>query len=184
MTTEAHFVRTDTAEGARFEVTPAPAPGAQGCFFVGGYLIAGLIALGGLSLGIAGFLFSAVLWGPLLLVLWLVGKSSAEKYSRAPVTLIVNAHGITAGDRVFPAESIAELLLRHPSDDGGARYELESRSAGQAIGQSIAQEVRNRSFALMARLKSGSVPEVLVFGLTYNTGVALLNDVIATMKGA
>lgn len=184
MTAEAHFVRTDTVEGACFEVTPAPKVAAQGCLLVFGYLFAGLIALGGLSLGVPGFLASSVLWGPLLLVLRLVRKSAAEKYSRAPVTLIVNAHGITAGDRDFPAESIVELLLRHPSDDGGARFELESRSGGQAIGRSIAHEVRNRSLALMARLKSGSAPEVLVFGLTYNTGVALVNDVIAAMKEA
>lgn len=183
MTAEAHFLRTDAAEGTRFEITPASSPRARGCVFAFGFALVAIIALWGLSAGgIAGLVMSGVVWGPLLLFLWLVAKSGAEKYSRAPVTLIVNSSGITAGTRLFPAESIAELLLRHPDDDGGHHDAPLAATGARALGQSVANSVRACSYALMARLKANSVPEVLVFGLTYNTGCALLTDVRAAMR--
>ncbi len=102
---------------------------------------------------------------------------SSDKQSRAPTRLVVNATGIKVGEKFYPADSIRQLLLRHPNETGGETYEVHHRSDAARVGAMVATAQRNRSYALMARLKSSSKPEVLVFGLTNNTGTALLNDV-------
>ncbi|MGQ3138929.1 MAG: hypothetical protein ACT6Q5_10255 [Sphingopyxis solisilvae] len=43
--------------------------------------------------------------------------------------------------------------------------------------------MRNRSYALMARLKSSSKNEVLAFGLTLNVARSLQSDVTAALSG-
>jgi hypothetical protein len=179
---EAHFSRTDTAEGARFDVTPAPALKTRSALIGCGAIFAIGLGLAALTAGIGVFLLSAILWVPLLIAAYLA-KKTGDKYSRAPTTLIVSAGGIRAGDRHFAATDIAELLLQLPYDHGGVHRESAPRTTGAQVGTMVAQAQENRSYALMARLKSDSRPQVLVFGLTYNVGSALLSDVSGALQG-
>lgn len=177
---DAHFTRTDTAEGARFDVTPAPKLLARR-LAIGLGVVTGLVILVGASAagGQVGFLLSAILWGPLLGASLFSAAKGADPYPRVPTTLTVNAEGVRVGGTLFAARDIAEFIIQHPRDHGGTYV----RSTTARIGDHIQNAHENRSFALMARLKSSSRPQLLVFGLTYNTGCALMNDVSAALNG-
>jgi hypothetical protein len=167
---EASFTRNDTPEGAQFDIVSASQPMGRGCLFVGVYAICAVMILLGATFGMLVGL-------PLLAFTIFMHVKSGDKHSRAPTRLVVNASGITVGGKFYPADSIVQLLLRHPNDTGGANYEIQHKSDAAHVGAMVRTAQMNRSYALMARLKASSTPEVLVFGLTPNTGNALLNDV-------
>lgn len=178
---EASFVRTDTPEGARFDVTPAPKAGAMGCLVAVCVIAAVALIFLGLKIGEGGVTFTAILWVPLLLGAAVVAVVHADKFPRVPVSLVVNGQGIRAGNHVFPGPEIAELILRHPTG-AGRTYRAAPGSAGASIGQAAARQAQERSYALMVRLTSSSQPQVLAYGLTYDAGLTLLNDVQAVLR--
>lgn len=188
MAKEAHFSTAETDAGVEFDIVPASMPGSFGCFMVILYIlagIAGLIALGGLAAGEDG---SGAFWGGALFAIVPVGgiyffKRMNGRYERVPVKMVVNAQGIRIGARMYRSEDIRELVLGLPFDKGGAEMvQYHSGVAGTA-GAATGMEIRNRSYALMARLKSSSKNEILAFGLTVHVGQSLLSDVKAALAG-
>lgn len=178
---EAYFTRTDTAEGARFDVTPAPKLGSQsallGCISLIPLAIAFFAYRSG---GMVILMVSGILWVPLL-VLILVAVMKGRRHDRKPTSLLVNAEGIRVDGRNIAARDIAELILQLPGDHGGRYVEGASRATASQVGRAVAVADENRSYALMARLRSDSRPQMLVFGLTPNVGRALLDDVSAVL---
>jgi hypothetical protein len=179
---EALFTRTDTPQGVRFDVTPAPAVKTQGCMVMVGYGFSALVALWGLGGGIPGLLLSSLIWGPVLAATVFLGRHLSKEPPRKAVSLLVNEDGINVGGRHYAASDIVEFQLKLPGDDGGVKYEVYPSSGSATFGRLTAQRAKNRSYALMARMRSISRPEIIVFGLTWNTGEALMNDVSEAMK--
>ncbi|MBV1691473.1 hypothetical protein KRR38_28265 [Novosphingobium sp. G106] len=197
---EAVFARTETAEGVRFDIMPAHAPKGTGAvLMVGGGCIGlwGGLIMGGIA-AVATFLIAATVIGekPGFLVCVIVGigvvlsrvKRSMSQFRALnpafkPARLVVSSEGISFGGGFLPADDIAELSVRHPSDTGGYRAPRVLRerdgpaASGYNAGAVIGTALANRSFALLARRKSISTPVILVEGLTRNTGEALLTDV-------
>lgn len=186
MSKEAHFTITETPDGAQFDVIPAAKPVSFGCMVAclyGMAALAGLIALSGLSSGSGGQLLGGIVIGIPAAAGIFVFNRMGNKHSRAPVRLLVNPDGITVGQRFYPSADIRELILRLPHDTGGSTMTTIHTSASAQTGAAIGMELRNRSYALMARVKSSSRPEILAFGLTYNVGDSLLKDVSAALNG-
>lgn len=188
MAKEAHFSTTETEQGVQFDIVPASMPTSFGCMMVFLYLIAvlgGLVALSGLVAGgegggaLVGGLFVAAV--PAAGILWF--KRMNARYARVPVQMVVNGNGITIGARFFRSEDIRELVVKLPFDHGGAEMTQYPSGVASTAGAATGMEIRNRSYALMARLKSGSANEVLAFGLTYNVACSLLTDVNAALSG-
>lgn len=188
MAKEAHFSTTETGEGVQFDIVPASLPASFGCLMVFLYIAAGLgglVALSGLAAGDDG---SGAFWGGAIFAAIPAGgiymfKRLNNRYDRAPVRMIVNTDGISIGARTYRAEDIRELILGLPFDKGGAEMVQYHSGVASTAGAATGMEVRNRSYALMARLKSNSKNEVLAFGLTVNVGQSLLSDVKAALNG-
>lgn len=198
MAKEAHFTTTRTNEGMQFDIVPASMPASFGCLMTCVHILAGagalyLAVMGG-SLLLAGFVANSVSFvasgvgllavsAGLILLLKLYRKR-INKHDRSPVRLLVNASGIKAGDRFYPADQIRELAFGLPFDNGGVEMvQTTHTSISATAGTAIGMEIRNRSHALMARLASGSDKEILAFGLTVNTARSLLDDVQAALNG-
>lgn len=201
---EAVFTRTDTPDGVRFDITPAPSPKGSGALLTVGGGCMGLwvgLVMGGIA-AIASFIVAAMILGEKLgffvcvmvgigVVIWRVKRATRQFRSLdptfKPARLVVSPAGITYDGGFLPAEDIAELTVRHPRDTGGYRApralrERDGPAAGAYnAGAQLGTALANRSFALMARRKSVSTPVLLVPGLTWNTGEALLNDVREAM---
>lgn len=198
MPSEAVFVRTDTPNGVQFDVTPASKPAGTSAFLtVGGgclglfngmflgvfaaiptYIISSLI----LGSGFGSLPAMAVMCG---IVVWFTLKTARRYRAFNPKSrqtrLVVSSAGIQHPGGFVKADDIAELILRHPHERGGYTVSTYSDSAAYNTGRQLGAELRNRSFALMARCKSISTPEVIVHGLTWNVGEALLNDIREAM---
>ena len=208
---EAVFTSTETPQGRRFDVTPADAPpgsrlfqaSSRGCFVLMGAAFVGIAAfvvlyyvialVGALLPGTHNGSFTGLLSfaGAIAVVVWRARKGSSSTkrtLNRTPVSLLVNGARITREGVLIPASDIAELLLKHPNDRGGIRPasvtpEFGTSAAGAyRMGQRMGAEILNRSFALMVRRRSISTPEILVEGLTWNTGEALMSDVMEAME--
>lgn len=188
MAKEAQFSVTETDDGIVFDVVPATMPASFGCMMLFLYMIAAigvLVAFGGLIAGeegtgaLVGGLFVAAV--PTACILWL--KKMNARYERVPVQMVVNSGGITISTRFYRAADIRELIVGLPFDDGGAEMTQYHTGVASTAGAATGMEIRNRSYALMARLKSTSAKEVLAFGLTYNVACALLSDVRAALAG-
>lgn len=188
MAKEAHFSATETDQGVQFDIVPASLPASFGCLMVFLYIVAGiggLVALSGLVSGEDG---SGSFWGGLFVAAVpaagiLMFKRLNARYERVPVQMVVNRSGITIGARSFRSEDIRELIVGLPFDKGGAEMTQYHSGVASTAGAATGMEVRNRSYALMARLKSSSKNEVLAFGLTYNVACSLLSDVNAALSG-
>ncbi len=202
MTDEAFFRRTATPSGVRFDVTPAEEfksadlAIAKSTFTLIGFVVYALGAL-------LAFAFLARIFGPIMGFVvtclgggWLifhrrgkdVGKRSAPE--RRPVSISIDASGMTWDGGQVPADDIAELVVRHPSDRGGERpdrlagpfaYEGVNRAAYNR-GAKLRAELNNRAYALMLRRRSISTPETIAFGLTWNAGEALRDDLLAAIR--
>ena len=186
MSKEAHFTITETSDGAQFDITPASKPASFGCMVVCVYAmgaIGALIALVGLVSGSGGQLIGGLVLAVPVAVGFFIFRQMANAHDRVPVRMLVNPDGITIGQRFYAASDIRELILRLPHDAGGAEMVTYHTKASAQAGAAIGLELRNRSYALMARLKSSSKPEILAFGLTHNVGDSLLKDVSAALHG-
>lgn len=188
MAKEAHFSTTETEQGVQFDIVPASMPASFGCMMAFLYIIAGLGGLVALSGLVAGDDGSGAFWGGLFVaavpaggILWF--KRMNARYERVPVRMLVNDRGITIGARFFRSEDIRELVVKLPFDDGGAEMTQYHTGVASTAGAATGMEIRNRSYALMARLKSGSANEVLAFGLTVNVARSLLSDASAALSG-
>lgn len=186
MAKEAHFTATQTSDGVVFNVTPASMPASYGCMMFFLYLMAGiggLIAIGGLLGGEGGALIGGLFVGgiPAAGIVWIMKMNA--RWERAPVEMLVNREGITIGARTYRAEDIRELIVKLPFDSGGAEMTQVHTGVASTAGAVTGMEIRNRSYALLARLKTSSENEVLAFGLTYHAACSLLNDVRAALAG-
>ncbi len=202
MADEASFTRVDTDLGAEFRVIPAPVVGGI-AFLTGGGCVVALATLTiffvGLALlyallinGVGPFLtvafFTAPFWIPAAFVLRRRRRQfHIDAGPRDPVTLIVNAEGITAGGKHYPKGDIAELFCRHPQDHDGYKDQSitisdnASYNIGRSAGMKRALAAANTSFALMIRMKSSSAIDTLVSGLTPAVGKALNDDVVRAL---
>lgn len=186
MPKEAHFTSRETTDGTLFDVTPASKPFSFGCIIVCVYGLAAIgvfVALSGLLAGDGGMLFGGLFFAAVIGVPTYLVNRKINEHDRAQVQMLVNMDGIAIGPRIYPTTDIRELILRFPYDAGGSTMTTYHTSTASQLGAGAGMELRNRSYALMARLKSSSKPEILVFGLTYNVGESLLNDVNAALKG-
>lgn len=188
MAKEALFSAMETEQGVQFDIVPASMPASYGCMMVFLYIMAGLGGLVALSGMVAGDDGSGAFWGGLFVaavpaggVLWI--RRMNARYERVPVKMVVNGNGITIGSRFFRSEDIRELVVKLPFDGGGAEMTQYHTGVASTAGAATGMEIRNRSYALMARLKSSSANEVLAFGLTYNVACSLLSDVNAALSG-
>ena len=198
MSSEALFIRTDTPNGVQFDVTPASQPAGTNAVLALGGGCRGLFtgAVLGLLAAIPIYLVASIFLGGLatlvsfvvacgIVVLFTIktaGKYRTVNPKPHPTRLVVNPAGIQHPGGFVNADDIAELALRHPNDKGG--YTISSYvsdSAAYNAGQRLGMELKNRTFALMVRRKSISTPEIIVRGLTWNAGEALLNDIRIAM---
>lgn len=188
MAKEAHFSATETDQGVQFDIEPASMPASFGCMMVFLYIMAGiggLVALTGLASGEDG---AGAFWGGLFVAAVPIGgilvfKRLNARYERVPVRMVVGKSGITIGARSYRSADIRELVVGLPFDKGGTEMMPTHSGVAGTAGAAAGMEVRNRSYALMARLKSSSKNEVLAFGLTYNVACSLLSDASAALAG-
>lgn len=159
MASEAHFTRSNTAEGAVFDITPAR-----------GHPTA-LVLIFGLY-GLAVFLKLLSPWSKWwLLVLLAAGVLHFfhwKEFRRAPVTLLVSKEGIRAGASFYSIDDVRGLYVARPGSSGGWEPLPDSE---------ILLGAQERSYALMVRLSSSSKLIPLARGLTMRTGKMLLGDI-------
>jgi hypothetical protein len=177
---QAHFTRTDTAEGARFDIRPASKPVSLSCMLIIAYGFTAMIMYFGAKYNMLGPF--AILWLPLLVLSVIATVATRDKYPRVPVTLIVNHEGVHANGVLYPREAIAEFALRNTAG-GGKDIWYNSRSMASTGGAAVAAAHQNVGWGLFARPRTSSTPVILAFGLTPDTARALLNDVSEAMGG-
>lgn len=182
MSKEAHFSITETPEGVQFDITPASKPASFGCMIVGLYGLTAFVAFIVMVQLSGGLLGGVIAAAPLLAGIYFLNRK-VNAHDRIPVRMLVNTSGITVGQQFYPSSDIRELIMRFPHDAGGSTMTTYHGSAAAQAGAGVGMELRNRSYALMARLKSSSQPEILAFGLTYNVGDSLLKDVSSALNG-
>lgn len=170
---EAAFIRNDTTDGIVFDVTPAPQ--SPGYTFKWAFLGLSIFILT-LFISFSGKVnfFPAIIGAVVLALSCFPIKKDMDK--RKPVRLVAGRGGLTVGDAVYPAANIAELYLRQPETSDrvvfGNSIQVASAQAGAAIDRSHSR----RSLSLILRMKENSQAREIVFGLTPDVGMALLND--------
>lgn len=202
MASEATFTRQDSAEGAVFSVRPAAKPGGLGCMTTIGYLFFGGIALIALIVGVQFDLergvpfqmvkfsvgFSAIIWLPGLLIVWSASKGTRDPAQREAVTITVDHKGLRVGGKHFPEAEIRDLVVDIPGRKGGQGFTplRDGMSSAQQgaynAGAAMAVAQINSSYALMVRTKASNQFEMLAFGLTPDTGRALLRDILDELR--
>lgn len=175
---QAHFTRTDTAEGARFDIRPASKPASLTCMLIVAYGFTAMIIYFGATYDMLGPF--AILWLPLLAISIAATFATRDKFPRVPVTLIVNTDGVRANGAFVPRDAIAEFALRNTAG-GNKDIWYDSRSMASTAGAAVQAAHQNAAWGLFVRLRSSSTPAILAFGLTPDTARALLNDVAEAM---
>jgi hypothetical protein len=185
---EAFFSANETPDGVQFDIVPASMPASFGCLMVFLYVMAaigGFVALSGMAAGEdgggafwGGAFIGAIAGGGILMF-----KRLNARYARVPVRMVVTGQGITIGERLYRRDDIRELIVGLPFDKGGAEMVQYHSGVAATAGAATGMEIRNRSYALMARLKSSSKNEILAFGLTLNMARSLQSDVTAALSG-
>lgn len=188
MAKEAFFSANETPDGVQFDIVPASMPASFGCLMVFLYVMAaigGFVALSGMAAGEdgrgafwGGAFIGAIAGGGILMF-----KRLNARYTRVPVRMVVTDQGITIGERLYRRDDIRELIVGLPFDKGGAEMVQYHSGVAATAGAATGMEIRNRSYALMARLKSSSKNEILAFGLTLNMARSLQSDVTAALSG-
>lgn len=170
---EAAFIRNDTTDGIAFEITPAPQ--SPGYTFKWAFLGLSIFILT-LFISFSGKvnIFPAIIGAAVLALAIMPIRKDMTK--RKSVRLVAGRSGLTVADAVYPAASIAELYLKQPETSErivfGSSLQVASAQAGAAIDRSHSR----RSLSLILRTKESSQAREIVFGLTPDVGMALLND--------
>ena len=176
---QAHYRRSETDGGIRYDVTPAPWPG-MGCMLTGATIIAvGAFIPGVIMLVMGGgpalLLLGAVFWGPAGYCAHTFRKADqTQRQNRKPATIIIQPDAVVADGRSFPREDIYGFAIRHAETGDEVAYSSSDHLArAQKAGQQIGAAMAAISNQLILRRHSDSQPVILVHGLDGETGHAL-----------
>ncbi len=168
---DAVFTRKDTPEGVVFEVTPAPQ--SAGYTFKWAAL-AGALLVPALMMASASFVFPVI--GLIVAGLCCLPIRN-DMAKRKAAMLIVGRNELSVNGTPYPAQGIAELYLKEPQSAGRVVYGNGLQVAGSEIGAAIDRSHNRRCLSLVLRMRDNSRPTEIIFGLTPEAGMALLNDI-------
>lgn len=172
--TDAVFTRTETVEGVVFEVTPAAQSAAYTFQWVGIATVVFFLIFG---------IYLSIRGASILLVIAAIGLAALcvlpikrDLNRRKPVTLVAGKGDLKVNGQSYPLDNLAEMYLQRPEVEDRIVANNGLSVAGAQMGMAVEKRHKGRCLSLIIRMKDISKPTEIVFGLTPEAGVALLND--------
>lgn len=185
---EVVFTRRSSEQGEVFEVRPAPQSKVY-TFFVLGCGLAMLANCSGMAttMKFSGAIFSVLIGlGIAALSGYVVWRDISN---RRTVTIVASPKGLNVDGSFQPIDNIADVYLKSPNSSeapvssamvvggtGLAGMGMAVGAGAAQIGASVKHRQQQRRYSLELRMKNISAPIQIVYGLTREAGLALLND--------
>lgn len=172
--TDAVFTRNETADGVVFEVTPATQSAAYTFQWVAVATVVFFLIFGiYLSIRGASFLLILAAIGLAALCILPIRRDLAK---RKPVTLVAGKGDLRVNEQSYPLSNLAEMYLKQPEMEDRIVANNGMSVAGAQVGMAVEKRHKRRCLSLVVRMKDVSKPIEIVFGLTPEAGLALMND--------